>query len=110
MKGDAGKAGILPVSEPTETVSGSDMVISGEVATDEDGRRATFHGEPETTGLSQLSDIVTLETAPHHIIGSNVNIGEHLGELEQASCTPDLCCTASTKNNPSLRLGILSRH
>ena len=88
------KAGILQVGVLTEASTCSPPAIVGE-STHEDRRR---YGEPETTGLSQLSDIVTLESTPKHVIHPDAR--DCHSELEQVSRTPDLVPHIHLKSPP----------
>ena len=85
MKDDArGKTGrpkaLVQPGETADTASGSARTKSNDAL--DDGPRGGY-GEPETTGLSQLSDIVTLESAPQHANGSLLRVQEQHSMHEQ---------------------------
>lgn len=71
---------VSQAGEPVETASGSARSKSNDAH--DDGPRGGY-GEPETTGLSQLSDIVTLESAPQHADRSLLRGQEQHGMHEQ---------------------------
>lgn len=91
-KASRSKAG-PQAGEPAATASGSVRTKSNDGQ--EDGPRGGY-GEPETTGLSQLSDIVTLESAPQHVEGALSRGQEQHGLNEQVR---------SSLRSPSLSIG-----